>query len=373
MEIKSMFAGILPYLPNIIFIFVVFLAAVFANKLTEKIYFYLIKKYGMKPSQFGKYAIKTTIYLLATIMILMNIPGIQGSMIQLVGLIAGGIVAFSSSSIIANGMSGVLIKSLKQYTINDVIEFEGDIGRVTEISLFHTEIQTPKRKLLTIPNSVMMTNKFTNLSETGTIVSAEVGLGYDLPRPTVEKVLLKTARTVGLEHPYVSVTKLGDYAVTYEINGLLKDVGGIIGAQSQLKKEILDEMSQADIEIVSPAFRNVRMLDAKKRFVPKYVAEETTAEIKQQGRQLEHLMFQKAEKEFAEHKKEETESKQLQKLVTQEENLEEAIKKIKSKRLREQLIRKKEAIQNRIDLMNKNLEEQKKREVKVEEAKAVHS
>ncbi len=177
----SMVEKIFPFLPNLVFIAVIFVLAMIAHGLTDKIYFFFQRKFALRGSVYGKYAIYAIIWTFAGILILLNIPGVSAKILQFLGLILGGIVAFSSSSIIANGMSGVLIKALKQYRIGDMIEFEGEVGEVTEISLFHTEIQTVRRKLVTIPNAVMMSKKFSNLSETGSVIEAKVSIGYDIP------------------------------------------------------------------------------------------------------------------------------------------------------------------------------------------------
>ena len=193
-------------------------------------------------------------------------------------------------------MSGVLVKLLKQYKIGDIVEFQGVLGEVTELSLFHTEVQTQKRTLVTIPNSLVMSGKMTNYSELGAVISTKVSLGYDLPRPKVEKVLLKAAQNIGLEEAFVSITEFGDFSVTYEINGFLKDVKQITGMRSQLHKHVLDECNKANIEIVSPNFVNIRNVQ-KKKFISKYKVKESVSEVKDKAKHIERLVFEKAEKE----------------------------------------------------------------------------
>ena len=196
---------------------------------------------------------------------------------------------------------------------------------------------------MTIPNSVMLSKKFSNLSETGCIVSAEVGLGYDIPRTTVEKILIKAAKTVGLENPFVGVTALNDYTIGYKLNAVLKDVNLIMGAKSMMYKEVLDEFSKQGLEIVSPMFLNTMAIDPKKRVMAVYSSEETTEEIKAKEKQLGALMFEKAHKKEELIREKEKIADSLQDLIKQQENLDAALEKVKDDNVKKRLeLRKKE-------------------------------
>ena len=327
--LESFLKAIEGYMPNIINILMIIVVAFFANFITDKIYNFIRKHYGYK-ALFSKYTIKVMIYIIAVIFFLLNIPGIQSGIIQVFILVAGGLVAFSSSSIIANGMSGVLVKLLKHYKIGDIVEFQGVLGEVTELSLFHTEVQTQKRTLVTIPNSLVMSGKMTNYSELGAVISTKVSLGYDLPRPKVEKVLLKAAQNIGLEEAFVSIT------VTYEINGFLKDVKQITGMRSQLHKHVLDECNKANIEIVSPNFVNIRNVQ-KKKFISKYKVKESVSEVKDKAKHIERLVFEKAEKERRILKEKKKLEDKLRTLITKKENLEKALKQVTNKVIKKEL------------------------------------
>ena len=338
----GMLGKIVPFLPNIFFILITIGAMIYGNKLADFIYRKLTKRFGWT-SPTIRMGIKAAIYVVGIVLVILNIPGLKKEFLQLSGLVFGGIVAFSSSTIIANGMGGILIKLMKQYQIGDVIEFEGTLGKVTEIQAFHTEIETPERKLMTIPNSVMLSKKFSNLSETGCIVSAEVGLGYDIPRTTVEKILIKAAKTVGLENPFVGVTALNDYTIGYKLNAVLKDVNLIMGAKSMMYKEVLDEFSKQGLEIVSPMFLNTMAIDPKKRVMAVYSSEETTEEIKAKEKQLGALMFEKAHKKEELIREKEKIADSLQDLIKQQENLDAALEKVKDDNVKKRLeLRKKE-------------------------------
>ncbi len=359
-EYFSMVEKIIPYLPNIVFIALIIIVALVTHRLTDRIYIYFQKKFAFRPGAYGKYAIDITIWAIAIILILINIPGISASILQLMGLILGGIIAFSSSSIIANGMSGVLIKILKQYQIGDMIEFEGEVGEVTEISFFHTEIQTVWRKLVTIPNAVMLATKFSNLSETGSIISAKVSAGYDIPRTKVEELLLRAAKTVNLEGPWVTVIELGNVAANYQINGLLRDIGRMVIAQSQLHKEILDEFSKAGISLLTPDFLINGEYDWTKPFMAKYRAEETLKEIQTEEIKVEKLLFEKAAREKALLEQNRQEATMIGDLEKKRAELEHALKTVKDKFLKKKLEARLEETRKNIAMLKGHILKQKK-------------
>jgi small-conductance mechanosensitive channel len=190
----------------------------------------------------------------AIVLILIGLPGISNNVIQLLGLVAGAIVAFSSSTLIANLMSGVLIKMIEPYKVGNIIQIKNNFGKVYHIGLFHTEIQSPKREIINIPNLVAISDIITNFSESGYIVNVTVSLGYDISISEVEATLINAVKCSGLVNPFVLVNDLGNYGIEYEVNGLLEDATKIITARSNLRRNILIECTKNDIEIMTPLY-----------------------------------------------------------------------------------------------------------------------
>lgn len=173
---------------------------------------------------------------------------------SIVGLIVTGALAISSQSIIANAMAGLMLRTVSSFKLGDFIEVADNIGRVTERGLFHTEIQTADRDLITLPNSLMVNQPVRVVLASGTIVSATASLGYDVSRHTLEELFVTAAESAGLIEPFVQVIDLGDYSVNYRIAGFLEDPRSLLAARSRLRSKILDTLSEAGIEIMSPTY-----------------------------------------------------------------------------------------------------------------------
>lgn len=199
--------------------------------------------------------------LSAVIGLILTLPisdGTRGQLLTVLGLLLTAVVTLSSSTIAANAMAGIMLRSLKSYTAGDFIQVGEHFGRVTDRDLFHTEIQTRDRDLLTMPNTYLASNPVKVVHASGTVISAEVSLGYDTDHAVIEGLLLAAAEQAKLVDPFVHVVSLGDFSVVYRVSGFLEDVKQMLSVRSHLHKAILDSIHGAGIEIVSPAFMNQR-------------------------------------------------------------------------------------------------------------------
>jgi len=206
--------------------------------------------------------------LLVIILVLPIDTTMRGQLLSLVGIIISAGIALSSSTILGNAMAGIMLKTLRNFHSGDFIKVDDYFGRVTERGLFHTEIQTADRDLVTLPNMYLATTPVRVIRSSGTVVSATVSLGYDIPHPKIEEILLKAAAEIGLKDPFVQILDLGDFSVNYRIAGLLEEAKKLLAFRSRLRSAILDALHAGGVEIVSPDFRNNRNFETGMSFIP---------------------------------------------------------------------------------------------------------
>jgi len=216
----------------------------------------------------------------------------RGQLLSLFGLALTALITLSSTTLVSNAMAGLMLRAVKSFRPGDYVRVEGQFGRVTERGLFHIEFQTRDRDLTTIPNLYLVNNPYTVVRESGTLVSAAISLGYDVPRERVETLLCEAARSAGLEDPFVYVEELGDFSVGYRVSGFLEEIRSLLTKRSDLRVQILDAMHRAGIEIVSPTFMNQRVFDPAARFIPK---ETSSRPATPNGPVPEERIFDKAE------------------------------------------------------------------------------
>ncbi|MGB3724329.1 MAG: mechanosensitive ion channel domain-containing protein [Glaciecola sp.] len=233
------------------------------------------------------------ITIFALIAIVLSLPVQESSRNQLLGLLGvllSGVIAFSSTTIVSNLMAGIVLSVNRPFRTGDFIRCNTFAGRVTEKGLLDTEIQTEQRTLIHIANSFLINHPVEVVRSSGTFVSAEVSLGYDVHHSTIENHLLQAAKKAGLNDAFVHVTALGDFSVNYKVSGMLLDTKSMLTTRSALHTCMLDELHNNDIEILSPNFVAQRPTDAKQTFLAKAHTNETRANVNQ-----EDLAFDKAD------------------------------------------------------------------------------
>ncbi len=247
----------------------------------------------------------TAVGLVIVVLMLPISNEFRGEILGLVGIVLSAGIALSSTTFLGNMLAGLMLRAVRNFRSGDFIGVQEHFGRVSERGLFHTEIQTEERNLVTLPNLYLVTNPVTTVRSSGTIVSATVSLGYDVPRARIEELLLEAARNVKLEDPFVTTQELGDFSVTYRIAGLLAEVKSLISARSRLRGAMLDSLHGGGIEIVSPLFHNQRKLEPDQVFIPK-VEPKRVASVEESAAVPEEILFDKADQAEAEEQMERT-------------------------------------------------------------------
>jgi small-conductance mechanosensitive channel len=148
------------------------------------------------------------------------------------------------------------------------------VGDVTETRLQVTHVKTIKNEEVIIPNSSILNNEVMNYSSFaragGLILHTEVGIGYGTPWRQVEAMLLLAAqRTKGLmtePAPFVRQKRLGEFAVTYELNAYCDNAQAMNALYADMHRNILDLFNEYGVQIMTPAYEGD---PAEPKIVPK--------------------------------------------------------------------------------------------------------
>lgn len=216
----------------------------------------------------------------------------KGHLLSLLGLLLTAVIAMSSTTLASNAMAGLMLRSMRSFRTGDFVRVGEHFGRVTEIGLFHTEIQTSNRDLTALPNAYFVSNPATVVRHSGTIIETTLSLGYDVTHDRAEELLLEAAGITGLEEPFVLILELGNFAVTYRIAGFLGETKRLVSAGTVLRRQVLDTLHHAGVEIASPALMTQRRLGQHERLVPQ---EPTRSKARETRSLPEDLVFDKAD------------------------------------------------------------------------------
>lgn len=301
-----------------------------------------------KDNQLSRKLILLLLYVLSFLAVSLALPvadSTRNQVIGLFGIVLSGVIAFSSTSIVGNIMAGIVLRFTKPFKTGDFIRVDQYFGRVTEKGLFDTEIQTEQRELVAFTNSFLTSNPITVTRTSGTILSANLSIGYDHHHDKITQLLITAANNCQLEEPFVQIIELGNYSISYRVSGLLTEVKSMISSRSRLYANILDTLHQAQIEIMSPNFMNTRNIADAPPAIPK--ATETPPEHiakhsdPSSDTTPEDIIFDKAEEA---EQKERSSTELSEDIKALNEQLKDAKNELKD-RLELQIARKKEQLQ----------------------------
>ncbi len=192
----------------------------------------------------------------------------RSSLLAVFGISLSALIALSSTTVTGNAIAGMLLRPMWRIQNNDFARIGDHFGRVTSIHLLRVELQTDQGTLVSFPAMYVISNPIEVLRRESTVISATVSLGYDVPRKQVEHLLLEAAEQTGLQKHFVLVQELGDFAVTYSVQGVLENFDHYLQKRSLLLSNVLDVLHDAEVEIASPNLMNTRMSDKTDVLIP---------------------------------------------------------------------------------------------------------
>lgn len=279
--IKSIFLGIVEYIPNLFTIFVIWLAVKYLVRLVR----YLASEIQSERLKIGGFyadwamptfhIVRFLLYAFMIAMIYPYLPGSKSGVFQGISVFVGLIVSLGSSTVIGNIIAGLVITYMRPFKLGDRIKLNDTTGNVIEKTPLVTRIRTPKNEVVTIPNAFIMSSHTVNFSQSardyGLIVHSEVSIGYDIPWRKTHQLLIEAAlNTPGVvddPRPFVLETSLQDYYPVYQVNAYIKDANQLAQVYSDLHQNIQDRFNEEGIEIMSPHYIATR--DGSETTIPK--------------------------------------------------------------------------------------------------------
>jgi small conductance mechanosensitive channel len=161
----------------------------------------------------------------------------------------------------------MMLLIFRPYKVNDVVNLAGVLGKVDEIQLFFTTVDTFDNRRLIIPNSKIFGDTIENITyhhkrRADVVVGVEYGANIDETRAALERAIERVTKKIEGEAHMVWLDSLGDSAVVWHLRVWCPtaDWGDCKQEVIQRAKESLDE---AGIGIPFPQM-DVHMIRAKK-------------------------------------------------------------------------------------------------------------
>jgi small conductance mechanosensitive channel len=136
--------------------------------------------------------------------------GVVGGTLSQVGVKMGGLAAVLAAAGFAVGLafqgtlsnvaSGVLLLVFRPFKVGDLVNVAGLIGKVNEIDLFTTTLDTPDNRRLIVPNSSIAGNTIENMSyHPHRRVEVLVGVDYGSDLQVTRDALLRATESIAAE------------------------------------------------------------------------------------------------------------------------------------------------------------------------------
>ena len=143
------------------------------------------------------------------------------SLIALLGA-AGLAVGLALQGSLSNFAAGVLIIVFKPFKLEDVVTVSGVSGRVREISILTTMIDTFDNKRIIVPNAKLMSDNITNHTFNDTRrVDLAAGISYgddiDKARAAIKEVLTEFPEILDTPAPDIFVSEMADSSVNFSV------------------------------------------------------------------------------------------------------------------------------------------------------------
>ncbi|MCB9201537.1 MAG: mechanosensitive ion channel family protein [Flavobacteriales bacterium] len=152
--------------------------------------------------------------------------------------------------------SGVMLLIFKPFKVGDLIESNGTLGFVREISVFVTILETFQNKTEIIPNGSITSNKITNYSTIGNLrIDMPFGIRYgadiEKAKEIALTVLQNDANVLKNPAPRIAVNNLGENGV--ELLALpYVTIDGYWDVYWDTRQKIVEELGKAGYEAPLP-------------------------------------------------------------------------------------------------------------------------
>ena len=173
--------------------------------------------------------IRTVVKTLLIIMlglILASSLGIDVTGIVALASVASLAISLALQNMLANVIGGFTLLYTHPFGSGDFVEIAGQSGTVQEVGIAYTKLTTADNKLVSIPNSAVVSAEIVNYSVTGTRrVDVAVSASYDADPEFVVAALLEAAqdnRVLKDKDTVATVTGYGDSAINYTVRVWVK-------------------------------------------------------------------------------------------------------------------------------------------------------
>lgn len=157
-------------------------------------------------------------------------------------------VGMALQGTLGNFASGVMLLIFRPFKVGDVVSAAGVVGKVFEIELFTTVLDTPDNRRIIVPNGAIFGGTIENISHHSTrrcdvAVGTDYGADLDATRAVLDKAAASVAERIEDPGHQIVLASLGDSCIDWKIRVWCNsaDYWGCMEATTRAVKMALDE------------------------------------------------------------------------------------------------------------------------------------
>ncbi len=164
-------------------------------------------------------------------------------------------IGFGLQDVIKNLVAGIIILLERPFRVGDWVIMNGEEGKIKQINIRSTEMETFKRTSVIVPNATLLSSSVTNLTHDDNMSrqTIKVGVSYNSDPEKVKQILLDSVK----EHkdilknpaPYVLFTDFGSSSLDFELRYYIRNLWESWTSPSEVRFTIFKKFAENGIEI----------------------------------------------------------------------------------------------------------------------------
>ena len=167
-------------------------------------------------------------------------------------------IGLGLQSIFSDFISGIILLVESKIKINDIVEVDGLLCRVSDINLRTTTVLGRDDKYIILPNSLLTKNSIINWTYTDVAsrFKVSVGAGYTsdikLVKKLLEEIISDQPGALKSPTPFVRFEDFADSYLLFSIYFWSEDVYGVENIKSEIRTKIFEKFRDNNIDISLP-------------------------------------------------------------------------------------------------------------------------
>ncbi|MBS4772977.1 MAG: mechanosensitive ion channel family protein [Proteobacteria bacterium] len=183
---------------------------------------------------------------------------IMGGNLTNFALVAGALsvgIGLGLQNVVNNFVSGIILLFERPIKVGDWVVINGEEGKIKQINIRSTEVETFNRASVIIPNATLLSTSVTNLTHGNNWMrfKVAVGVAYGSNTQRVKEILLECAaahkKVLKKPEPYVLFQNFGASSLDFELRGYSSNIWDGWDIPSDLRYEINRRFAEEGIEI----------------------------------------------------------------------------------------------------------------------------